>query len=201
MRSRANHFGSHASRGDTSSIARRTRLGARGFTLVELLVVVAMVGVLSALAILGYRKYLATSHTAEARAVIQGIRAGEEAYRAETLVYLGCTALVLTPLYPNATPDTSKWNWNRPGDPLFDNCFSLLNVTTDGPVRFGYAVAAGLPSQTPPQPGAGPFGAVTYPTLRGPWYVVLAQGDPEGENRNYFFYSSSFSGEIAEGKN
>ena len=35
----------------------------RGFTLIELMVVVAMIGVLSALAIAGYRKYSASAGT------------------------------------------------------------------------------------------------------------------------------------------
>jgi len=169
----------------------------RGFTLVELMIAVAMIGVLATIAMVGYRKYMRSAAAAEVKSVVQGIRVAQEAYKAETFQYRGCSTS-LTDWYPGAPNDKKRhWDNGQSGNPVHD-CWMELNVTTDGPVRFGYAVVAGIA----PQPDAVPNiaycqnWASAHAQVSGPWFVVQAAGDQDADGIQSLFAASSVTGEL-----
>ncbi|AUX43838.1 fimbrial protein pilA [Sorangium cellulosum] len=161
---------------------RRRYAAGRGFTLVELLVVVAMVGILAALGLVGYRKYMAAAGTGEPKAIMQAIRGAQESYKAEMLVYLDCSG-TLDDWYPSADLGDHKHSWNAVHHDADE--WRMLNVATDGAVKFGYAVVAGVGTGFPTNTGttytwAGlPAPPLSDPQFapNGPWYVIQAAGD------------------------
>src|SRR5690349_13572444 len=62
--------------------------GERGFTLVELLTVVVITGVLATLAFASLRAHVSAAWGAEALNMMQSIRAAEERWRSEHMMYL-----------------------------------------------------------------------------------------------------------------
>jgi prepilin-type N-terminal cleavage/methylation domain-containing protein len=70
------------------------RRNAAGFTLIELMIVVAIIAVLATVAGTAYRRYMDSGRTAEAMAMLGEIRAKEEAYRAEYSTYFGWSSFM-----------------------------------------------------------------------------------------------------------
>ena len=66
--------------------------GQKGFTLIELMIVVAIIGILAAIAIPNFLTYQMKSRQAEAKTNLQAIRTSEIAFQAERSCYLAITA-------------------------------------------------------------------------------------------------------------
>ncbi|MDH5924300.1 pilin [Vibrio splendidus] len=62
---------------------KNRRTTQKGFSLIELMIVVVVIGVLSAIAIPQYQKYVAKAEVASALATMTGIKTNVEAYAAE----------------------------------------------------------------------------------------------------------------------
>jgi type IV pilus assembly protein PilA len=166
----------------------------RAYTLVELMAVVSIIGILATVAVYGTRKYIAASKTAEATAMIAGIRGAEEAYRDETFRYLGIGDF--SSWHPVNTPGAKVYSWG------FDNgeistVFTRLGVQPTGPVRYVYTIVAGDVGSTIPElPTKLTKAEVNFPAITGPFYIVAAKADFNGSGHFSYALAHSFSSAV-----
>ncbi len=169
----------------------------KGFTLVELMIVVAIIGVLAVIAGTGYRKYADRARSTEVYAMFGDIRAKEEAYRAENSVYCN----VATTCATGANEDTFFPALLSTGEPAAKAYTSPAQGWIDlglapgkSTLYCGYAVVAG------PANGWGTAGnrgkalwnnSSTAPTSA--WWYMTAACDNDGSPTLNTTYTSGLN--------
>lgn len=162
--------------------------------MVELLTVVAIVGILAAICVVLVRRHFQDSKSLEAISIIAGIRAAQEAHRAETGNYLNVTRTAQW--YPAAPNGTAKRSFTMADGAHVDAIrWKQLGVSRTDGTQFGFRAYAGLPG-----PIAVPLDtveAIALPDATDDWYVIEAAGDLTKSSPALSRYvASSINGEL-----
>ena len=163
----------------------------RGYTLVEIMAALAIVGIVAVLALYGIRRWIHWARTGEDKNLVQMISYGQYAYYQDTAGYLNCSD-DWNDFYP-AAPDNRKRPFHKPVHADY-GCWHLLGADSDSPTYAAFVVRAGTSAEQAPSP---PTQKVfTWPSAPydKPWFVVLGVFDKNGDGVRGYMLTSSFMG-------
>jgi prepilin-type N-terminal cleavage/methylation domain-containing protein len=99
-------------------------------TLVELMIVVVVIGILAAIAVVGYRKYIASARVSEATAMLAEFAAKEQLYYLENGLF--AEAHQAAPVYPSGGEGPGDF-WPHDPNQQWDSAREAFSGTTDNP--------------------------------------------------------------------
>ncbi len=164
---------------ETSPKATRSK----GFTLIELMIVVAIIGVLAAIAIPLFNRYIRRTKTSEVTAMFNQIRLKEEQYHGFFGNYCEIPNWHPAQVGPKPTP------WDPPeAERVLWESLGVKPLSKE--VYFQYRIIAGKAGEV-----KGDVGQNGIDTSKDWWYVQ-ARGDLDGDGRKSFFELTSQRQEI-----
>jgi prepilin-type N-terminal cleavage/methylation domain-containing protein len=182
----------------------------KGFTLVEMMIVVAILSVLAVVAGTAYRRYLDSARTTEAYAMLGEIRSREEAYRAEFSVYSGTTPSAsesaLFPLvdsgicYPTGSREPCQKAASPAANAVLPDGWKGLGIN---PGRFtlacGYvAIAGDAGTAVTGVEGQRLLGSSNIST---PWWYAIAVCDNDGNSATNATFVTAYNTTVVTSQN
>lgn len=173
----------------------------RGFTLVELMVVVTITGILATLGFVSMSRQSSAAKRIEPLTMIENIRVAQERWRSTHMMYLNVTDD--SAWYPrNAALVGNRnkvWHFYLPaGASHSDNVYWLaLRPVAATPVQFGYITKAGNSGTAFPAPVSSGFSGYEWPTPTENWYTVEAFGDVDWDGTMSSYLASSYGRNVA----
>ena len=126
--------------------------GQKGFTLIELMIVVAIIGILAAIAIPNFLQYQMKSRQSEAKTNLQAIKTSEVAFQAERGCYIGIQNEPQLMAAPAANQKAQPVVWGQGVNPqppgtawctaVYAGSFNDIGFKATGNVLFRYGVDA-----------------------------------------------------------
>ncbi len=156
-----------------------------GFTLIELMIVVVIIGILAAIAIPQFLRYQLKSKTSEAPRNLGAIRTNEEAFSAKYGAFAQAAAR------PGAAANAKKQSWGVDSTSGFDT----LGFAPSGTVYYVYGVGTAVPTTVQLAWTTNTtFDATGEPqdtqTLGGGIFIA-GQGDVDGDGTFGTFYQTN----------
>ena len=109
----------------------------QGFTLIELMIVVAIIGILAAIAIPNFLRFQLKAKSSEGKVNIAAIRTAQVAYNSEFAVYVAAA------VSPPGAPATTKVDFTDAQAGTAGVGFGVLGWSPEGKVYFNYATTVG----------------------------------------------------------